>query len=53
MKLTNSWYEKGRAEGIKEVELKIAKRMLEGNYDIEQISKMIGLSLEEIKKIMN
>lgn len=53
MEITTSWHEKGMKEGEKKAELKIARKMLEENYDIEQIRKITGLSVEVIKKIMN
>jgi predicted transposase/invertase (TIGR01784 family) len=58
MEITTSWHEKGKEEGMKEgmregekkAEMKIARKMLKDNYDIEQIRKLTGLSVEEIKK---
>ncbi|MDQ0233268.1 hypothetical protein [Metabacillus malikii] len=69
MKYTNPWYEKGREQGreegriegmkesikvVKRIEqINIARKMIEANLEIEQISKFTGLSIEEIKEIMD
>ncbi len=47
--------EKGKEEGIKEGEIKskmnIAKEMLKEKFNIELISKVTGLTIEEIKNL--
>ena len=43
----------GKAEGIKEQSIKIAKRMLEENIDIQIIIKTTGLTEEEIKELID
>ena len=43
----------GRAEGMKEQSIEIAKKMLEGNINIEIIVKTTGLTEEEIKKLQD
>ncbi|MDQ0230692.1 putative transposase/invertase (TIGR01784 family) [Metabacillus malikii] len=53
MEITTSWHEKGREEGKIEAGLEIAKKMLEAKFEIEQITKITGFSVEEIKRIMN
>lgn len=40
-------------EGINQEKLKIAKKMLEENIDIETIAKITELAKEEIEKIKN
>lgn len=42
---------KGRAEGKNERNIEIAKNMLKENVNIQFISKMTGLNLEEIEKL--
>lgn len=42
---------KGKKEGKKERNIEIAKKSLEENIDINLISKITGLSLEEIKNL--
>ena len=41
----------GRAEGRKENQIQIAKNMLDEKMDIKLISKITGLSKEEIEKL--
>ena len=41
--------EKGKAEGIKENQIQIAKNMLKENIDIQTISKVTNLTEEKIK----
>ena len=48
-----SMFAEGRAEGIKEQNIKIAKKMLEQKLDIEIIMNTTGLSKEEIEKLNN
>ena len=43
--------EEGREEGIKEGITETAKKMLKEKLDIELISKITGLSVDEIKKL--
>ncbi len=43
---------KGKAEGIAEEKTKIAKTMLQGGLSVEQVSKMTGLSIAEVKKLL-
>ncbi|OZG31347.1 transposase [Rickettsia endosymbiont of Culicoides newsteadi] len=42
---------KGKAEGIKENAIVIAKKMLKEGYPMEDISKLTELTIEEIKKL--
>ena len=44
-------YEEGIAEGQKSKQIEIAKKSLEQNIDINTISIITGLSIEEIKKL--
>ena len=46
-------YEKGIEQGIKQNTFLLTKNMLKENIDIEQISKVTGLSIEEIEKIQH
>ena len=41
----------GHAEGLAEGKVKIARTMLENNFDIATISRLTGLSEEEIRKL--
>ena len=43
--------ENGKEEGIEEGTISIAKKLLEMNMKIEDISKATGLSISEIEKI--
>ena len=43
--------EQGRAEGEAEKQREIAKRMLQENIEKSVITKVTGLSLEEIEKL--
>ena len=43
--------EQGRAEGEAQKQREIAKRMLQENIEKSVITKVIGLSLEEIEKL--
>ena len=43
--------EKGREEGLKEKSIEIAKNMLKEGLDINLISKLSGLTVEEINKL--
>ena len=45
--------EQGKAEGIKEQSIIIAKKMLDENEKIEYIMKITGLTEEEIKKLQD
>jgi len=40
-----------KEEGIAEEKIKVAKKMLEEDIDIEKIVKVTGLSKEEIEKL--
>ena len=42
---------KGLAEGLAEGKVKVARTMLENNFDIATISKLTGLSEEEIQNL--
>lgn len=42
---------KGKAEGIKEKTIEIAKNLLKENIDVETISKTTGLTKEDIQKL--
>ena len=46
-------YEKGIKQGIEQNTILLTKNMLKENIDIEQISKITGLSIEEIEKIQH
>ena len=43
--------ENGKEEGIEEGTISIAKKMLEKNMDIKDISEITGLSIEDISKL--
>ncbi len=43
--------EEGKEEGRKEEKIEIAKKLLLENIDIEKISKITELSIEEIEKL--
>ena len=44
--------EEGRQEGRKEVRLQVARQMLaEGQYALEKIAKISGLSLDEVRQL--
>ena len=43
--------EQGRAEGASQKQREIAKRMLQENIEKSVITKVTGLSLEEIEKL--
>ena len=43
--------EQGRAEGAAQKQCEIAKRMLQENIEKSVITKVTGLSLEEIEKL--
>lgn len=47
----NTIYDDGVKEGIEQEKISNIKKMLENNIDIEIISKITGLSVEEIKNI--
>ena len=42
---------KGREEGIKETQISMAKNMKNKNMDLNIISELTNLSIEEIKKL--
>ena len=44
-------YDDGKEEGIKENKIEIAKKMLEEKMDFKIISKLTGLTKEEIKNL--
>ena len=44
-------FEQGFAEGRAKAAIKIAKNMLNLNFDIEKISEYTGLTLEELEKL--
>jgi predicted transposase/invertase (TIGR01784 family) len=44
--------EEGRKEGIEQNKLEIAKKMLDENMSLPLVSKMTGLTIEAIEKIM-
>ena len=44
-------YAEGYTEGIAESKKEIAKKMLQNRYDINQITKYTGLSINEIKEL--
>ena len=46
-------YEKGITQGIEKTNKENAKKMLELNMDLETISKVTGLTIEEIKSLKN
>ena len=41
----------GRAEGERASQIKTIKRMLSRNMSLEEISDMLGLDLEEVKRL--
>ena len=43
--------EEGKEEGKKQNQLEIAKKMKEENIDIEQISRITNLTIDEIKQL--
>ena len=43
----------GRKEGIEKAYIDLTKKMLQENIDIDFISKITNLSIEEINKINN
>ena len=43
--------EKGKEKGIKENQILVAKNMKKENIDVNVISKVTGLSIEEIEKL--
>ncbi|MEC1723083.1 Rpn family recombination-promoting nuclease/putative transposase [Schinkia azotoformans] len=45
--------EEGRAEGLAEGKKAIARNMLKEGFTFEQIEKVTGLAIEEIKQLMN
>ena len=49
MRLTGK--DEGMAEGKKEKQLEIAKKMINKGMDVSVISELIGLSVEEIRKL--
>ena len=49
--LKNSYIQDGYEKGIKQNTILLTKNMLKENIDIEQISKITGLSIEEIEKL--
>ena len=52
MSFQGGW-EEGKAEGIQQEKLEIAKQMLSKGLDIELICQMTGLSLENIEELRN
>ena len=51
--IEDAGYDKGFTQGIKKNQIEIVKNMLAENIDINTISKVTKLSIEEIKKIAN
>ncbi len=49
----DNYYKKGREEGREEGILISAKKMLDADLDVEFVHKILGLSVEEIKKLKN
>ena len=49
---TNKGKAEGKAEGIKEKTIEIAKNLLKENIDVETISKTTGLTKEDIQKLI-
>ena len=49
--VADAGYDKGVEQGEKRKQLEIAKKMKEEKISIEQIEKITGLSLEQIKKL--
>ena len=47
----NTLKEIGKEEGVKEYTIEMVKKMLEENIDVSTISRVSGLSKEEIEKI--
>jgi len=46
-----AWKDEGRREGVKETNREIALKMLEKELDINLISEITGLSVEEINTL--
>ena len=44
-------YDKGLAAGIQQEKIQIAKKLLSQKIDLETISEVTGLTLEELKKL--
>ncbi len=51
MRLINEIEERGEKKGIEKGKRELAKRMLLANFDINQISDITGLSVEELGKL--
>ena len=49
--IKNEGYENGKQDGKNEEKLEIAKNLLSENIDISVISKLTGLSIEEINNL--
>lgn len=47
----NGALEEGKAIGIEEKNISMVKKMLEKNYDINEISELTGLTIDKIKEI--
>ena len=47
----NGALEEGKAIGIEENNISMVKKMLEKNYDINEISELTGLTIDKIKEI--
>ena len=47
----NGALEEGKAIGIEENNISMVKKMLEKNYDINEISELTGLTIDRIKEI--
>jgi predicted transposase/invertase (TIGR01784 family) len=45
--------EEGKKEGEKEAKITIAKKFLKEGMDIAKVAKVTGLSVDEIKKLLN
>ncbi len=46
-------YDTGLEQGVKQEKLEIARAMLNDDDNIDKISRITGLSIEEIKKLSN
>ena len=51
--IEDAGYDKGLAQGSKNKQIEIVKKMLAKNIDLNTISEITELSIEEIKKIAN
>ena len=53
MKYQLFWKKEGKIEGKRENQIEISKKLYELGMDLNKISDITGLSLSELKKILN